>query len=342
MYSFPRAEEVDIDLKAQLLSYLNNIGSDVKQVIITIGSGPNPSDSYVQNIVFDSEKKHLIINIDIGYPGDHPCGLLKMSTDPRKSSFTKNMDKVLGYKHAVILYNDDLYYASPEDFHIYKLNPKDANQDDVNLLKSKCADTYHQANDDELELVIRVTGRRQHVKTASVNTDDKKYLRMQFDSSVAAIIKEPITDLLRNNVMVVIADFRSPSLSKDVQNLVMPLLDYYRSPNSNEGNLILTQGYFDFYPLFWPTKEYLSTANQKDTNDYSDAMYQLRYKAVGSEALGNYFGKVEDTVCSMTVLLPGHDTGILFSYPAIGEISKAKVAEKPKDQDESKPVCIIS
>ncbi|MCW8397954.1 hypothetical protein OQJ26_04010 [Legionella sp. PATHC038] len=111
-----------------------------------------------------------------------------------------------------------------------------------------------------------------------------------------------------------------------------------RSPNSNEGNLILTQGYFDFYPLFWPTKEYLSTANLKDMNDYSDAMTQLRNKAVGNEALSNYFGKVEDPVCSMTVLLPGHETGILFSYPAIGEISKAKVAEKPKDQDESQPV----
>ena len=342
MYSLIRAEKVDINLRSQLLSYLNNVGSDVKQVIITIGSGPNPRDSYAQNMVFDSENKHLIINIDTHYPGDHPCGLLKVSTDPTKSSFTTNMDKILGSENAVILYNDDLYYVSPKDSHIYKLNTKNANQDDVKLLKSKCTDTYHLANDDELELVIRVTGRHQHVKTASVNTDDKKYLRMNFDSSLAAIIKDPITDLLRNNVMLVIADFRSPLLTKDVQTLVMPLLDYYRSPNSNEGNLILMQGYFDFYPLFWPTREYLATANSKDTNDYAEAMNKLRCKAVGSEALGNYFGKVEDPVCSMTVLLDGHDTGILFSYPAVGEISKAKVADKPKDQDESEPVCIIS
>ncbi|WP_454786112.1 hypothetical protein [Legionella sp. WA2024007413] len=334
MYRFTREDKVDMENKAQLLGYLNNVGADVKQVIITIGSGPTPSDSYAQNIVFDSESKHLIINIDICYPGDFPCGLLKVSVDPTKFNFKNGMDKVLENKNAVILYNGDLYYASPKDFHICKLNPQNSNQDDFNLLKSKCTDTYHVADEEELELIVRVTGRTQHVKAASVNTDDKKYLRMSFDSSVAAIIKEPITDLLQNDVTVVISDFRSPFLAEDVRAVVQPLLDYYRGPKSREGNLILTQGYFDFYPLFWPTKEYLSTANPKDTKDYSDAMHSLRYKAVGSEALGNYFGKVEDAVCSMTVLLPGHDSGILFSYPAVGELRKAKVAETPKAQDE--------
>ncbi|WP_454782999.1 hypothetical protein [Legionella sp. WA2022007384] len=340
MYKFTREEKVNIELKAQLVGYLNNAGSDVKQVIITIGAGPKPSDSYAQNMVFDSESKHLNINIDIGYPGDYPCGLLKVSADPTKSNFMRDMDKALENKNAVILFNDDLYYASPKDFNVYKLNTKNSNQDDVNLLKSKCADTYHEADDDELELIVRVTDRAQHVKAASVNTDDKKYLRMHFDSSVAAIIKEPITDLLRKNVTVVISDFRSPSLSEDVHTLVKPLLDYYRSPNSNEGNLVLTQGYFDCYPLFWPTKEYLS-ANPRDTKDYSDAMHKLRDRAMGSEAVGNYFGKVEDAVCSMTVLLPEHNTGILFSYPAIGEISKAKVIEKPDLQDEAYPTCTL-
>ncbi|PWY56911.1 hypothetical protein DGG96_04100 [Legionella qingyii] len=73
----------------------------MKQVIITIGSGPNPSDSYAQNIVFDSESKHLIINIDICYPGDFPCGLLKVSVDPTKFNFKNEMDKVLENKNGV-------------------------------------------------------------------------------------------------------------------------------------------------------------------------------------------------------------------------------------------------
>ncbi|MBN9226472.1 MULTISPECIES: hypothetical protein [Legionella] len=181
-------------------------------------------------------------------------------------------------------------------------------------------------------------------KDSSINTHEKLYLGMHFDGAVSSRINNAISELLNKNIKVVFCDFRSPAICQDIHQLMMQHIEDYCNPNTTEGNLIYLQGYFECYPLFWPTKEYLVT--MKDTltqttskmSDYADAMTQFRSLTGGKWADNiSYFDDKPGTF-PLSVLLPSQNNGMILSYPHVKEISMAKMI----DAVEPSHCCVLS
>ncbi len=66
------------------------------------------------------------------------CGLVKMTIDPSQSSFDR-IESFLANRNAVILFNDELFYADQTSRTVNKIELTDSNQDDFNRLESKIA-----------------------------------------------------------------------------------------------------------------------------------------------------------------------------------------------------------
>ncbi len=174
--------------------------------------------------------------------------------------------------------------------------------------------------------------------SGATDTDMKKYFDLDFNISVATEISPLITNLLQKNITVVICDLRSPQLHLDVMQLIKNNLEGYKGPDDDKGNLVLLQGYFSWYPLFWPTKSYVEAAGKSSSmpSAYFDAMKELRQRVSGAaNDIANAFEA--DPITSIdTFLDQEQNVGILFSYPRVGEISKAATIDHQNQLGSSK------
>lgn len=202
-----------------------------------------------------------------------------------------------------------------------------ANQDDVwqqNIM--------FDPNNNRLILNIDPDFKPAEMNQGCKDTENRKYLGMGFNVDIAQTINPIIANLLRNNVTVVFCDFRSPHLYEDVYTIFARNAEYYRDPTRKEGNLILLQGYFGFYPVFWPTKGYLENEQSKFpgtfhhalyiSSAYSQALLNLRKESGGNSAdIIKYF-ESNPIFSSAKFLGEEHNFGIIFSYPLNGELKK--------------------
>jgi CubicO group peptidase (beta-lactamase class C family) len=120
-----------------------------------------------ENIIEDTMRKARIPGLCRGavdknnssvIPSGHTqsCGLLKMDKDPLGSPF-EALD--LEGHDAIILFNDELYFADQENHHVKKIAATEKNQALIQVLKNACSTSYKLADEKELQLIGAVTGR---------------------------------------------------------------------------------------------------------------------------------------------------------------------------------------
>ena len=100
--------------------------------------------------------------------GDPACGLLKVSADPSSSSFADILGALSG-NDAVILFNNNLFYADHNNQEIKKINITDNKNKDANALILKFMDSYKLANAHEIQLIESITGRVLERKGMTLN-----------------------------------------------------------------------------------------------------------------------------------------------------------------------------
>lgn len=86
------------------------------------------------------------------------CGLLRMSIDPTQCPFDEVAPLLKG-KDAIIVVNNQFFYADQKKQLVSELPITDSNRNDFNLLQTKIVKAYRLADEEELQLITAVTHR---------------------------------------------------------------------------------------------------------------------------------------------------------------------------------------
>jgi|GEM_PF-6169826 len=126
----------------------------------------------------------------------------------------------------------------------------------------------------------------------STQTENKKYIRLCMDESVAESIQENIAQALNNKqCSITLCDFRRGYRLKDTMFILDKNLEHYRGPDDDSGGLVYLQGYFCCFNLvFWLDKNTIS-------DDYQRGMHNdLGIMSLVSQSISKQenFEKIEE------------------------------------------------
>ncbi|MBA2652304.1 MAG: hypothetical protein H0U73_08575 [Tatlockia sp.] len=176
----------------------------------------------------------------------NPCGLVKL-TNEAKLSFAKLSEKLQGM-NAVVMHKDELFYANQRTQEIKKIKVREENIYNYEWLKTKFVEGFKLADDEDLELIVSLTGRHGSVKPISWKDalDKQRGLPSEESVTIKPSADEPSDAGLELSLSLFLIDnFRK----KDLQN---PYLSKAIAQEKDEGLQNLRT---DLSEMQDPTKE---------------------------------------------------------------------------------------
>ncbi len=191
------------------------------------------------------------------WAGGNPtrCGLIKMTTDPTACAF-KVIELTFAGKDAIILFNDELYYADLKRREVSKIVLNATNKENYSKLKGLFADItrfksdYSYVRERELQLLIDTTGKIPPKREESERLRIIKMGKSLFDFFQKAAETYHNKRILINELKLKKSPIETPLTSSIMPPLttITPLNKYNKLPRSMLAGIIVAALLFLFSP----------------------------------------------------------------------------------------------